>query len=114
MRISDWSSDVCSSDLPGGDDPLRHGLRQGVPRRTADARGADLPHRPGEPATHSELHRREGDRKRVASGTRVSVRVDLGGRRILKKKNQITIHRLTTSVTIITPQIHHNLLSHTN
>src|SRR3546814_18300538 len=28
------------------------------------------------------------DRKRVVSGKSVSVRVDLGGRRILKKKNQ--------------------------
>src|SRR3546814_15223424 len=30
------------------------------------------------------------DRKSVVSGTRVSVRVDLGGRRILKKKNTPT------------------------
>src|SRR3546814_12694318 len=28
MRISDWSSDVCSSDLPGGD--LLQELRQGI------------------------------------------------------------------------------------
>src|SRR3546814_10270606 len=31
MRISDWSSDVCSSDLPGGD----HGIR--VQRHALDA-----------------------------------------------------------------------------
>src|SRR3546814_2066080 len=31
------------------------------------------------------------DRKSVVSGKSVSVRVDLGGRRIIKKKNQITI-----------------------
>src|SRR3546814_11755007 len=30
------------------------------------------------------------DRKRVVEGTRVSVRVDLGGRRLIKKKNQNT------------------------
>src|SRR3546814_2556943 len=31
----------------------------------------------------------QGDRKSVVSGKRVSVRVDLGGRRILKKKKSI-------------------------
>src|SRR3546814_17878256 len=33
---------------------------------------------------------RDRDRKSVVSGKSVSVRVDLGGRRISKKKNQIT------------------------
>src|SRR3546814_17664945 len=33
--------------------------------------------------------RQSGDRKRVVSGTRVSVRVGLGGRRIIKKKKKI-------------------------
>src|SRR3546814_12027021 len=32
------------------------------------------------------------DRKSVVSGKSVSVRVDLGGRRIIKKKNQNDIH----------------------
>src|SRR3546814_3736150 len=37
MRISDWSSDVCSSDLclAGGLDPLRHRPRQCRRRRPA-------------------------------------------------------------------------------
>src|SRR3546814_5741962 len=32
MRISDWSSDVCSSDLPGGirAEPAQHESRQGL------------------------------------------------------------------------------------
>src|SRR3546814_11346474 len=34
--------------------------------------------------------RGEADRKSVVEGKRVSVRVDLGGRRIIKKKNEIT------------------------
>src|SRR3546814_12517887 len=29
MRISDWSSDVCSSDLPGSQHPGAHGAREG-------------------------------------------------------------------------------------
>src|SRR3546814_11879023 len=33
------------------------------------------------------------DRKSVVKGKSVSVRVDLGGRRIIKKKNQITIKK---------------------
>src|SRR3546814_13781547 len=34
------------------------------------------------------------DRKRVVEGKGVSVRVDLGGRRILKKKNEKTINHI--------------------
>src|SRR3546814_13107405 len=34
------------------------------------------------------------DRKSVVSGKSVSVRVDLGGRRIIKKKNNNYVHRL--------------------
>src|SRR3546814_16687453 len=49
MRISDWSSDVCSSDLGGGDAALRggHGLERAV-RDEADhgwADGADIGNR---------------------------------------------------------------------
>src|SRR3546814_14222945 len=79
LRISDWSSDVCSSDLflqhprqSDGQSARRasfHRLR-GRRRAAADRRGrGDL-----------------GDRKSVVSGTSVSVRVDLGGRRSSKKK----------------------------
>src|SRR3546814_11355849 len=94
MRISDWSSDVCSSDLevfirmgmskagevmPDGkkleqdnvwssvrcpalsDDPLRGYYGQGME-----------------------------DRKSVVLGKSVSVRVDLGGRRIINKKKPLS------------------------
>src|SRR3546814_16307529 len=86
MRISDWSSDVCSSDLVGGGQ--------------IDARAADVPllrsdgrphhdrwtgHRTGDTGV---VARRGGDRKSVVEGKSVSVRVDLGGRRIIKKKNR--------------------------
>src|SRR3546814_5035626 len=37
MRISDWSSDVCSSDLPGRDAPVAGDLRGSV---TREKRGA--------------------------------------------------------------------------
>src|SRR3546814_3080945 len=36
MRISDWSSDVCSSDLAGGHVPAR---RAGAPQRRAARKG---------------------------------------------------------------------------
>src|SRR3546814_14229238 len=98
MRISDWSSDVCSSDLLG---PLC---------RTARRRDGRLRKRPVGPARLSAIlyvprrapgrrHRppplslepREGDRKSVVSGKSVSVRVDLGGRRSIKKKKNTEV-----------------------
>src|SRR3546814_21126910 len=80
MRISDWSSDVCSSDLPVC---LRCALPRtrcatllATPNGTAVANpGPDIPSVPR-------------DRKSVVWGKSVSVRVDLGGRRIIKKKNK--------------------------
>src|SRR3546814_7402747 len=44
MRISDWSSDVCSSDL-GGD-------------FRAEAQGAELHRRPGYPRQHAPVRQR--------------------------------------------------------
>src|SRR3546814_11734723 len=81
VRISDWSSDVCSSDLPdrGG---RRAGTRAAVgraarPRPAARRRRAERG--PGDPA---------GDRKSVVEGKSVSVSVDIGGRRISRKKTE--------------------------
>src|SRR3546814_14170254 len=96
MRISDWSSDVCSSDL------LRQPGRQPV---NADARSVpsiDI----GEGGIHAGTiqvllgiigmgqdaaivhHQRDAvrDRKSVVKGKCVSVRVDLGVSRITKQK----------------------------
>src|SRR3546814_21048201 len=101
MRISDWSSDVCSSDL-----------------RQVEALGANLTLDPEQvaeciqatgigfmfaPAHHSAMKnvaavRKELgvrpifnilgplDRTSVVQGKRVSVRVDLGGRRLFNKR----------------------------
>src|SRR3546814_19482425 len=103
MRISDWSSDVCSSDLCAipaspaatgvrGDPEL---LRGGGPvngapgdqipspqPRAAARRGGAI--QAGDPRRFAFRHRQ--DRKSVVSGKSVSVRVYLGGRRHITKK----------------------------
>src|SRR3546814_14412175 len=115
MRISDWSSDVCSSDLvdehqvtalvhrnPTPVDPAQ--LARPGQGRTIDAqRGhrsfesclleADAAHCliDGREATHRLFARpgsaEGGDRKSVVSGKGVSGSVDTGGRRIIQTKN---------------------------
>src|SRR3546814_13536037 len=96
MRISDWSSDVCSSDLARAD----------AARRTTDVPGpppvagveGPLPHRllrlGRQPPPVPRRRRRDPPRRRpareerksVVAGKSVAVRVDLGGRRFIKKK----------------------------
>src|SRR3546814_12740188 len=106
MRISDWSSDVCSSDLnrgrprptsismalsmPKGTDPdIVHDAARAFARVELSERfsyalalhtDTDQPH----------VHITVADRKSVVQGKRMSVRVDLGGRRIIKKKKKNT------------------------
>src|SRR3546814_12084134 len=97
MRISDWSSDVCSSDL-------------WCTERIVDAVLADLDrlrlHAGVRAGTQHDRHCRQQllgtavvvrgrggeadvvDRKSVVEGKSVSVRVDLGGRRYIKKKKR--------------------------
>src|SRR3546814_11567368 len=116
MRISDWSSDVCSSDL--GQRPAHLGLWRGAqhPAR-GDRQGRDISRR-GRAAIWLFRDRARGqfraqarfpagvgrgggggaeagrpvqeraDRKSVGEGKSVYVRVDLGGRRIIKKKKK--------------------------
>src|SRR3546814_15363420 len=132
MRISDWSSDVCSSDLQRlrgagalqtvGDLVRNEGQQLLVAGGvfgavvialygqhaqcafTADQRhaepaagiawralqfatGVQLPNMCGRcGVAHIVQQRLAGDRTSVVSGKRVSVRLDLGGRRIIKKK----------------------------
>src|SRR3546814_12200255 len=108
MRMSDWSSDVSSSDLSGpggrsqqiqeyhasqgraGQEALRHVLETQPRnhRRRENGHG-----RSGhEPASAPRDQRRQGavhaqgDRQSVVEGKSVSVRVDLGGRRLSKNK----------------------------
>src|SRR3546814_17232633 len=97
MRISDWSSDVCSSDLHGD------ALHRTVAELYFGGQGASELHR-----AHDWLHERADrgvaelldeiaatvaprrlvlDRKSVVEGTSVSVGVDLGGRRSIQKNN---------------------------
>src|SRR3546814_16300464 len=79
MRISDWSSDVCSSDLQSDFDAV-------LADRFGNAVGGESWHED----VAARLRGRGislRDRKSVVSGKSVSVRVDLGGRRIIKKKN---------------------------
>src|SRR3546814_15175264 len=92
MRISDWSSDVCSSDLPllrmieATGPSSRHGRRAWAAR-------VGLTSRPSFIACLGS--RNQGtvetvsDRKSAVEGKSVSVRVEHGGRRIMtKKKNK--------------------------
>src|SRR3546814_17886224 len=96
MRISDWSSDVCSSDLTQGvacGD--RSDNRAACPdhvRILGDCRARNR-HRAWRQMALALAGLRaacagEGrDRKRVVEGKSVSVRVDTGGRRRIKTKN---------------------------
>src|SRR3546814_12187753 len=127
MRISDWSSDVCSSDLRQCGTQWRHRLIE--PRLcesddihiTFDHDHAPSPSRrgggaieiiEGAPLVEKRRIRRvqifgltraqypptksnhapsciaDRDRKSAVSGKSVSVRVDLGGRRYIKKKKK--------------------------
>src|SRR3546814_14639787 len=90
MRISDWSSDVCSSDLRLCKVRI---LLVGAP---AYFERHGRPRHPRDLAEHRALqyaYSRSGtswrDRKSVEKGKRVSVRVDSGGRRSNKKKKSI-------------------------
>src|SRR3546814_11742760 len=101
MRISDWSSDVCSSDLnrthlfesrlrsfTHDASELRNGRsgqRYPIRRFLLPSLSPPLPSAPLHP-TSSTLSE---DRKSVVSGKSVSVRVDFGGRSIIKKTKNV-------------------------
>src|SRR3546814_20243750 len=104
MRISDWSSDVCSSDLIGKLQMrrhIRHRPSQGVAIDPAAAQAgtmrayhiqmrviANMQHLPGRQLQTRTGGMEDADRKSVVWGKSVSVRVDLGGRRSMKKKTR--------------------------
>src|SRR3546814_19751186 len=95
MRISDWSSDVCSSDLHkwrGGHMDMQGGgfgagdLTAAQHVRLAGG-GVAAPVAPVANHHRDELMIGE-DRKSVVEGKSVSERVALGGRRINKQKKK--------------------------
>src|SRR3546814_18224584 len=97
MRISDWSSDVCSSDLSSYSatsrvttlpEPIIAHVPMVTPGRMVLFAPSEAPRRTRMGETSQSASVSGEDRKSVVSGKSVSVRVDLGGRRIIKKKNQ--------------------------
>src|SRR3546814_20412960 len=111
MRISDWSSDVCSSDLhrPSRRAPRKAGMMtletptSGGRRPILRLRGwQDEPNGENERTSESisagpprlrltksrSNNRNRIDRTSAVSGTSVSDRVDLGGRRLIKQTKQ--------------------------
>src|SRR3546814_18469505 len=113
MRISDWSSDVCSSDLAGARSGARGAAPVGIPvkgrwdhhqhRRRPEAqrqrqlgRARQLPVRTERRHLHlcdRRLWRKQSQlprlaRKSVSEGKQGPVRVDLGGPRNIKTKEQ--------------------------
>src|SRR3546814_11163065 len=108
MRISEWSSDVCSSDLPAHDclamkTRNEKQLVVGLDIGTSKVVAIVGEYEPGEPITvigigthvsrgmkrgsvvDIESHVHSIDRKSVVWGTSGSVRVDIGGSRIIQK-----------------------------
>src|SRR3546814_10835627 len=114
MRISDWSSDVCSSDLDGGEDqqPAEDDHKD-APNRSHRSTytafdpshacglltGHPGPSMPAKPLTDhfppADSRSGTADRQSVVEGKRVSVRVELGGRRLIQKTkpNEKTTHK---------------------
>src|SRR3546814_13846897 len=106
MRISDWSSDVCSSDLSAHRQRMRprHAARldaQRIDRAFDDVHRLRRLHhtplqrqpwravfRPLPLRLHAAIEIRVLALTNVVEGTVVSVRVYLGGRRTIKKKTQ--------------------------
>src|SRR3546814_18607005 len=104
MRMSDLSSDGCSSDLSV--QTLAAGLHRWVADRPAEVwheqqAGNARNHESRPPVNDlSDQSTCQRDRKRDVSGKSVSVRVDIVGRRIIKKKTIYTIIRqLNTRIT---------------
>src|SRR3546814_16839779 len=101
MRISDWSSDVCSSDLSIGSGG-KHIIYNALAATLNDGDEVIIPApywvsypdmvllMGGKPVfvagTQNQRFKIRSEERRV--GKSVSVRVDLGGRRIIKKKKK--------------------------
>src|SRR3546814_14437513 len=92
-RISDWSSDVCSSDLsarPTPTDSMLTAIEFCAPARICETTSRPSASVPSQSSEEGAGRRRRilmavGDRKGVVWGKSVSVSVDIGGRRRFKK-----------------------------
>src|SRR3546814_18167394 len=93
MRISDWSSDVCSSDLTCSGRPAGESRCTVSGTRPSAMRGVSA-------RTNNSCSFTARDRKSVVQGKSVSVRVDLGGRSTIKKKQQY--HYIANPLSTIT------------
>src|SRR3546814_13087118 len=113
MLISDWSSDVCSSDLAAmqeqdlvgealrlaavvGDHDDLHAAGGGLADQRLDGGG-----RLRIEARRRLIEQQQlglGARKSVVSGKRVSVRVERGSRREIKKKNKRIESRTASTI----------------
>src|SRR3546814_2310192 len=101
MRISDWSSDVCSSDLHRHAElaaQLVDQLLQVALFLRVQAGGRLVQHQQARLGDHAARDLQpplvpvgQVDRESVVEGKSVAVRVDLGGRRIIKKKKKETV-----------------------
>src|SRR3546814_11654099 len=102
MRSSDWSSDLCSSDLARLYRPVdaaRHRREKLDPARRFRDRGNGPWRRQDGGAARRRAQAR--DRKSVVQGKSGSLRVDLGGRRFIKNKT-IRASRMERSFKILT------------
>src|SRR3546814_13249615 len=95
MRISDWGSDVCSSDLgavahQSGECNLRALMGDGDAERIGQCAPDGFERNTGRPIAARQIGMGcvnvRSEERRV--GKSVSIRVDLGGRRIIKKKKE--------------------------
>src|SRR3546814_18591904 len=113
MRISDWSSDLGSSDLPDGEvlKPETNDfanlllrfvsgmtmqlqvswnatLTPGWTLEAFGSKGRFVARAPTFPTSRDPTLHAGADRKSVVTGTSVSARYEHGGRRLIKKKTQ--------------------------
>src|SRR3546814_15583683 len=107
VRISDWSSDVCSSDLSAVKPPGTSRWSSVYPRGTSlvgstgrsassgtsgsswtGCPSSSSRYQTGTGTPQNRCRRLSQDRQRVVSGKSAAVRLDFGGGRIINKKQQ--------------------------